>query len=107
MPPKTKTSPASISTIRSTMSCACRSEEHTSELQSRPHLVCRLLLEKKNNIHQVPNSITSSPSNLAPHGSPDSFPYIFSRLGASADRSSDRAYHAYSTQSFRTADRKR
>src|SRR3989442_7617552 len=26
----------------------CRSEEHTSELQSRPHLVCRLLLEKKN-----------------------------------------------------------
>src|SRR5436305_11932516 len=25
----------------------CRSEEHTSELQSRPHLVCRLLLEKK------------------------------------------------------------
>src|SRR5690554_7700331 len=24
-----------------------RSEEHTSELQSRPHLVCRLLLEKK------------------------------------------------------------
>src|SRR5215813_14587778 len=28
---------------------AVRSEEHTSELQSRPHLVCRLLLEKKNN----------------------------------------------------------
>src|SRR5690554_7227422 len=27
---------------------AHRSEEHTSELQSRPHLVCRLLLEKKN-----------------------------------------------------------
>src|SRR3989442_9033475 len=26
---------------------AMRSEEHTSELQSRPHLVCRLLLEKK------------------------------------------------------------
>src|SRR3989442_5872668 len=25
-----------------------RSEEHTSELQSRPHLVCRLLLDKKN-----------------------------------------------------------
>src|SRR3989442_4534038 len=24
-----------------------RSEEHTSELQSRPHIVCRLLLEKK------------------------------------------------------------
>src|SRR5437870_8692428 len=27
---------------------ARRSEEHTSELQSRGHLVCRLLLEKKN-----------------------------------------------------------
>src|SRR5690606_41648205 len=27
-----------------------RSEEHTSELQSRENLVCRLLLEKKNNI---------------------------------------------------------
>src|SRR5690554_7529912 len=30
----------------------CRSEEHTSELQSRPHLVCRLLLEKKNKINK-------------------------------------------------------
>src|SRR5437870_11423696 len=29
-----------------------RSEEHTSELQSRGHLVCRLLLEKKKNKHQ-------------------------------------------------------
>src|SRR5215813_1124578 len=27
-----------------------RSEEHTSELQSRPHLVCRLLLEKKKQV---------------------------------------------------------
>src|SRR5438876_8236776 len=31
-----------------------RSEEHTSELQSPVHLVCRLLLEKKKNIHLVP-----------------------------------------------------
>src|SRR5687768_18131786 len=30
-----------------------RSEEHTSELQSRLHLVCRLLLEKKNHRRQV------------------------------------------------------
>src|SRR3989442_7524659 len=30
-----------------------RSEEHTSELQSRPHLVCRLLLEKKKT-HALP-----------------------------------------------------
>src|SRR2546429_2437082 len=29
--------------------CLFRSEEHTSELQSRLHLVCRLLLEKKKN----------------------------------------------------------
>src|SRR2546429_6488807 len=29
--------------------CSGRSEEHTSELQSRLHLVCRLLLEKKKN----------------------------------------------------------
>src|SRR5438552_727018 len=28
--------------------CSLRSEEHTSELQSPDHLVCRLLLEKKN-----------------------------------------------------------
>src|SRR2546422_6244074 len=34
---------------QSSTSCPCRyrSEEHTSELQSRLHLVCRLLLEKK------------------------------------------------------------
>src|SRR3712207_8333407 len=30
---------------------AGRSEEHTSELQSRPYLVCRLLLEKKNTMY--------------------------------------------------------
>src|SRR2546429_5321667 len=30
-----------------------RSEEHTSELQSRLHLVCRLLLEKKNTLHRA------------------------------------------------------
>src|SRR5437870_8273763 len=32
---------------------ARRSEEHTSELQSRGHLVCRLLLEKKKNTEQL------------------------------------------------------
>src|SRR2546429_1287351 len=43
-----------------------RSEEHTSELQSRLHLVCRLLLEKKK--HSLPpskSSVTSPPST--PH----------------------------------------
>src|SRR2546429_902233 len=33
---------------------ATRSEEHTSELQSRLHLVCRLLLEKKKNESHLP-----------------------------------------------------
>src|SRR5205809_1610474 len=33
-----------------------RSEEHTSELQSRLHLVCRLLLEKKNKT-KIPTSV--------------------------------------------------
>src|SRR3989442_7419910 len=34
-------------TVPAEVHAASRSEEHTSELQSRPHLVCRLLLEKK------------------------------------------------------------
>src|SRR5690554_6957591 len=33
--------------MRNVLEFKQRSEEHTSELQSRPHLVCRLLLEKK------------------------------------------------------------
>src|SRR5437870_9127324 len=41
---------------RFTICMGNRSEEHTSELQSRGHLVCRLLLEKKN-IKQVPSHI--------------------------------------------------
>src|SRR6266436_6533773 len=43
------------------LGCSCartaRSEEHTSELQSRLHLVCRLLLEKKKNNTNTPQSI--------------------------------------------------
>src|SRR2546422_6783597 len=50
-----------------------RSEEHTSELQSRLHLVCRLLLEKKKNqkntlpAHQVGRLAISDPSRLREH----------------------------------------
>src|SRR5687768_17862931 len=55
-----------------------RSEEHTSELQSRLHLVCRLLLEKKNEndpLYLYPLSITTdsqgkethTPSNIVLH----------------------------------------
>src|SRR5438445_4185506 len=36
-------------TAPSSRANCCRSEEHTSELQSRQYLVCRLLLEKKKN----------------------------------------------------------
>src|SRR3989449_7294895 len=37
-----------------------RSEEHTSELQSRLHLVCRLLLEKKKKEHPRTNQTTTN-----------------------------------------------
>src|SRR5437763_12941482 len=37
----------------------CRSEEHTSELQSPMYLVCRLLLEKKNTRHTKQHRDTS------------------------------------------------
>src|SRR5258708_18030488 len=40
-----------------TESSAARSEEHTSELQSPDHLVCRLLLEKKN---KEPDNVKAS-----------------------------------------------
>src|SRR3989442_3134527 len=57
-PISTNTSPLRMKVRESQTAHACsrtlglqlpyvRSEEHTSELQSRPHLVCRLLLEKK------------------------------------------------------------
>src|SRR3989449_5783994 len=41
-----------------------RSEEHTSELQSRLHLVCRLLLEKKKNMPVNAPMLCSAPSGL-------------------------------------------
>src|SRR2546429_2107814 len=44
-----------------------RSEEHTSELQSRLHLVCRLLLEKKKTTsHVIPVSIRFAPADYLP-----------------------------------------
>src|SRR2546422_590391 len=45
-----------------------RSEEHTSELQSRLHLVCRLLLEKK--------KPTEHPATLPPNGPPTPRPHV-------------------------------
>src|SRR3712207_7928602 len=37
---------------------SCRSEEHTSELQSRQYLVCRLLLEKKKKPRHISSDLT-------------------------------------------------
>src|SRR2546429_7146183 len=42
-----------------------RSEEHTSELQSRLHLVCRLLLEKKKKIKSYVNTSVKKPLDRA------------------------------------------
>src|SRR5256884_6546574 len=55
---------------RSGTCSSTRSEEHTSELQSRLHLVCRLLLEKKTTTH-TPSALFqtswSSPNPPRPH----------------------------------------
>src|SRR3712207_7461028 len=55
-----------------------RSEEHTSELQSRQYLVCRLLLEKKNPRRSTPGTVSargivtvrSGPDRAPPHRRP-------------------------------------
>src|SRR2546430_11157628 len=52
-----------------------RSEEHTSELQSRLHLVCRLLLEKKTNRA----TSTPPPSTRRPAPSPAAAPHSEAR----------------------------
>src|SRR3989442_4757518 len=72
-----RSSPRAWRRRRSATWCApsARSEEHTSELQSRPHLVCRLLLEKKkhgagrdvvlhgrSNLHAADQSLDSAPA---------------------------------------------
>src|SRR6266498_5272708 len=55
-----------------------RSEEHTSELQSRPHLVCRLLLEKK-------NRRTRRYNREAPTGRQPLAPEAFAKSAAASD----------------------
>src|SRR5215203_6469578 len=44
-----------------------RSEEHTSELQSRQYLVCRLLLEKKKKKAQAAITLTTTTTTISPH----------------------------------------
>src|SRR6185503_20495224 len=53
--PGSRSAPGSGSTR-----CSRRSEEHTSELQSRLHLVCRLLLEKKKKNNISPSALKCS-----------------------------------------------
>src|SRR5256886_10403474 len=72
-------SPALLRTARRLFATRknCRSEEHTSELQSQSNLVCRLLLEKKKKppscrshaLHRCTSS-TSQSSNLGSASSP-------------------------------------
>src|SRR3989442_6228481 len=51
-----------------------RSEEHTSELQSRPHLVCRLLLEKQRLRNGRQSPAGSLQLRPGPHRHPDVVP---------------------------------
>src|ERR1035438_8139670 len=64
-----------------------RSEEHTSELQSLRHLVCRLLLEKKKRLH--PNGLGNRYDwvcrNLQGHAYPLSVFFFFKETGAHGD----------------------
>src|SRR5215510_16558304 len=52
-------------TALSLCAASSRSEEHTSELQSRGHLVCRLLLEKKKSPKTTTSATTTQRSNLS------------------------------------------
>src|SRR5688572_31795324 len=46
---------------------SCRSEEHTSELQSQSNLVCRLLLEKKKTHHHTVPQLLPVDDHTDPH----------------------------------------
>src|SRR5258708_28722480 len=62
--PTPTSSRPSRSTSSNTLPALLRSEEHTSELQSPDHLVCRLLLEKKKiDIQQLRNGIALTGSS--------------------------------------------
>src|SRR5258708_11666653 len=55
---------AGISVVLASTQAELRSEEHTSELQSPDHLVCRLLLEKKKTNKQRATILNSSQNDL-------------------------------------------
>src|SRR2546430_11177320 len=54
--------PPTASPASTSLPSLTRSEEHTSELQSQSNLVCRLLLEKKNQMQHIEDGQTSKPS---------------------------------------------
>src|SRR3712207_6973052 len=58
-----------VSSMSSIILCCAssRSEEHTSELQSRQYLVCRLLLEKKNHNPTASSTVRSLPDGSSSH----------------------------------------
>src|SRR5437870_8028873 len=62
------TEPKSLPSSEAWRRSSYRSEEHTSELQSRGHLVCRLLLEKKKTNK---NTSTTQPTNNHPLSTDD------------------------------------
>src|SRR2546422_5271258 len=62
--PRSSAAFASSSVTRSSIVKEVRSEEHTSELQSRLHLVCRLLLEKKKKKYPLKSTLALLKNNL-------------------------------------------
>src|SRR3712207_8943352 len=60
---KRRSTPSAPNVSRSNRPSSFRSEEHTSELQSRQYLVCRLLLEKKKYISTCHSSLVLPPTN--------------------------------------------
>src|SRR2546422_8471233 len=65
--PTPLTSPRSSARLRENIRISSRSEEHTSELQSRLHLVCRLLLEKKKKKKQQISDVKRQTDGLSRH----------------------------------------
>src|SRR3712207_8458304 len=59
--------PMRAANLRSSLIARIRSEEHTSELQSRQYLVCRLLLAKKNHVNPQSADVPQPHAALEQH----------------------------------------
>src|SRR5258708_31121872 len=88
------------SAAQSTGTCMARSEEHTSELQSPDHLVCRLLLEKKKTPNttqrQTPRTPHLSASTSASSNRQARLPYTSVDSGCTAGNTPPRAHQHHS-----------